>query len=205
VAYRARPPGIGAEGPAPTIADRRALAAAGTTERDDEEAEMRLVTKRLRWITVGVALTWFFDPVRGDERRARARAIATDLLRGTRRVAADVTAKLPPSVRRGAEGFVERLPSFDNAADRALADQIRRDVLETTAPQLLVEVRDGRVVVRGALADVRDVAGIEDRIRTLPHVVSVELRVHTPSEGGVPPTTVHSQAGGARDAHPKAG
>ncbi len=49
---------------------------------------MRHVTKRLRWISTGVALTWFFDPVRGDERRARARAVGTDLLRGTRRVAA---------------------------------------------------------------------------------------------------------------------
>lgn len=166
---------------------------------------MRLVTKRLRWISVGAALMWFFDPVRGDERRARARAIGTDLLGGARRVAADVTAKLPAGVRRRAERFVERLPSFDNAADRGLADQIRREVLETAAPQLLVEVRDGRVVVRGALADVGDVAGIEDRIRKLPQVVSVELRVHTPSAGGVPPTTVHSQAGGARDAHPKAG
>ncbi len=99
---------------------------------------------------------------------------------------------------------MEHLPSFDNTADRALADQTRREVLETTAPQLLVEVRDGRVVVRGALADVGDVAGIEDRIQKLPQVVSVELRVHTPSEGGVPPTTVHSQAGGTRDANPKA-
>jgi hypothetical protein len=51
---------------------------------------MRVIMKRLRWIGIGVALGWLFDPQRGAERRAQARRTADRVAEPLRAVAAQI-------------------------------------------------------------------------------------------------------------------
>jgi hypothetical protein len=86
---------------------------------------MRIVTKRLRWMAGGATLSWFFDPVRGPERRAQAGAAASAGIRGAEQLAERLRVKLPPRARARAGRILERLPHPAPGADDALREQIQ--------------------------------------------------------------------------------
>lgn len=138
---------------------------------------------RLRWLALGALGMYFLDPQRGVRRRKvlrdRAAAVPRRLRRRLRRGAGFAEARLRALAAR-ATHLRERRKDW---SDETLADKIRSEVFrDPSLPKGAVNlnVEDGRVVLRGEVAEPALVDELERRVRDVGGVRDVENLLHTP-------------------------
>jgi hypothetical protein len=141
---------------------------------------MRAVSKRLRWIAFGAGVGWLFDLEQGPARRDRVRRSARH---GAQRVHAIVGAgsRRLPEPARARVNRAAALVFGAQSADAALAEFLRREVLAPAgAQQLELYASHGHVVLEGDLPGSMTADKLAERIRMVPGVVELSVRIQTP-------------------------
>lgn len=136
---------------------------------------------RLRWLALGALGMFFFDPRGGRRRRNalrdRVAAVPRRLRRRLARKAGLVRARVGALTAK-ATHLRERRKDW---SDETLADKIRSEVFrDPTLPKGAVNlnVEDGRVVLRGEVAEPALVEELERRVRDVVGVREVENLLH---------------------------
>ena len=145
---------------------------------------MKFVLRPRTWIAgaLGAALAYFFDPDRGNARRAQAK----DQLAARARRAKDDAAAQARYVAGQAEGKVASMkPSVVATDDSSLRATVESKVLRGDRypkGEVTVEANDGVVTLRGQVdtADQRDALVAE--VSALPGVATVVDHLHLPGE-----------------------
>lgn len=156
----------------------------------------RLIKKTFRLgmlLSGGAALAYFLDPRNGRERRLRLKDQAGAKLRGARR---DLEQK-GRYVGGKLEGTAHTLTSSPEppADDKALADRIKSEILGAerfAGHQVVVDVADGVVALRGEVQRPDLINGLENEVRKVPGVREVENLLHLP---GTPAPNKQSSLG----------
>ncbi len=134
--------------------------------------------RRLVWGSVGAVIAYLADPVEGRSRRARLRDQYGAELRRREREAERKLRYLASTAKGRAARPKVPVPPAD---DRALADRIRSEVLpHHDAGDVVVDVAEGVVTVRGQLASEARIRELASAIRQVPGVVSLTDLLHVP-------------------------
>jgi osmotically-inducible protein OsmY len=120
--------------------------------------------KRIRWLAIGAAVTYFGDPRNGARRRALAkdqmRAHWRRLVRRSERARAQASGRL-----KHLRHLREKPKEFDDAT---LADKVKSEVFrphDLPKGDVNVNVADGVVELRGKLADPELIDELVSRVR----------------------------------------
>lgn len=134
----------------------------------------------------GAVGAYFFDPDRGHARRARLHDQAAGTIRhSVRRVnrAARSSARYAAGRWRGRVYRLTHLRGQVPPDGATLADKVRSEVLGSArfaGTHITVDAVQGRVALRGQLADQADIEELERRVLHISGVHSVDNMVHTP-------------------------
>ena len=140
-------------------------------------------TRPLVWGSAGAAVAYFWDPDRGRARRAQLKDQAAATLRRSQ-------ARLERKERYlegKAAGIAARAKPdptpVDLADDRLIADKVKSEVLgepEFRHLDVLVDVADGVATLRGEVPDEDVIRALEQAVRTVEGVGSVQNLLHLP-------------------------
>jgi osmotically-inducible protein OsmY len=133
----------------------------------------------------GAAAQYFLDPVLGRTRRVKARDRLAAGIRRPARKLEDEAGKRVQMAGDRASGLAHELTSTGTPppTDRALVDKIRSEVIgwpQWAGYTINVHAADGAVTLRGQLDRPQQVGELEDAVRRVPGVRSVESFLHPP-------------------------
>lgn len=142
----------------------------------------RRLRRRVVFLAIVAAAWYFLNPRTGRANQARLRDQLASRIRGAgtdaRRLGQQaegtsrgVAAKVGWSGRASSDGAVD---------DKTIADRVRSQVLGRRNGELLVDVAEGVVELRGPIDDPRDADALVDAILDVPGVVGVNNFTHRP-------------------------
>jgi osmotically-inducible protein OsmY len=129
---------------------------------------------------VGAAAAYFLDPRLGRTRRKKLQDMAAGRVRRLSDEAERRANKLRSDVRGKAEAIKHLTPEDREPDDGTVAQRVRSDALRGHHPEILVDVAEGRVTLRGGLADGILRREIVARVMAVPGVHAVEDLLHEP-------------------------
>ena len=138
---------------------------------------------RLRWLALGALGMYFFDPQRGTRRRHVLRDRVTSMPRRLRRRLARKAGLVRARSGALAAKTIHLRERRKEWTDETLADKVRSEVFRDPAlPKGAVNlnVEEGRVVLRGEVAEPALVEELERRVRAVVGVREVENLLHPP-------------------------
>jgi osmotically-inducible protein OsmY len=156
----------------------------------------------LFWIAVGAAGMYFLDPERGTRRRNMARDRLTATARDVQREA-EQRARYAASTAEGVAQKVQHdlSTSASNAVaaldDNTLAQKVESELFRDPSidkGKINVNVENGVVVLRGEVAHPEEINSIEERVRRMQGVQTVDNKLHLPNTPP-PGTTGYSYSG----------
>jgi osmotically-inducible protein OsmY len=140
--------------------------------------------RKLRWIGLGAALTYFFDPEQGRRRRAMARDRVAALLRRTARRGE----RLGRAASAEAYGVAQKVKHLEEEPkpqpdDVTLARKVETEIFrdaDVPKGQINVNAENGKIVLRGEVGQPEMIRDLEERARNVQGVQEVENLLHLP-------------------------
>lgn len=147
------------------------------------KAVRRMVRKLTRRALLlgGVAGAWYFlNPRTGHANQARVRDQLASRIRGVGKDARRLGQQAEGTSRGVAAkvGWSDQPSSHAGDDDKTIADRVRSQVLGPLNGELLVDVAEGVVGLRGPVDDPRDADALVDAILDVPGVVRVDNFTH---------------------------
>ena len=141
--------------------------------------------KLLTLAGLGAALTYFFDPQSGGQRRATARdrtlAFFRRRGRGLDRAAGSVQAEAKGLVQKAKH--LNAKDKLEDPNDATLARKVETEIFrdpDVPKGQIDVNAEDGVVILRGEVENAELIRDLEERTRSVQGVTQVENLLHTP-------------------------
>src|SRR5918997_2983885 len=140
--------------------------------------------RKLRWIGLGAALTYFFDPGQGRRRRAMARDRISAMFRRTvsrgERLGRGVSAQGYGAAQKLKHLEEEPKPQPDDVTlARKVETEIFRDA-DVPKGQINVNAENGKIYLRGEVEQPELIKDLEQRARKVQGVQDVENLLHLP-------------------------
>jgi osmotically-inducible protein OsmY len=140
--------------------------------------------RKLRWIGLGAALTYFFDPEQGRRRRAMARDRLAAMFRRTARRGE----QLGRAASTEAYGVAQKVKHLEEEPkpqpdDVTLARKVETEIFrdaDVPKGQINVNAENGKIVLRGEVGQPEMIRDLEDRARNVQGVQDVENLLHLP-------------------------
>jgi osmotically-inducible protein OsmY len=140
--------------------------------------------RKLRWIGLGAALTYFFDPEQGRRRRAMTRDRIAAMFRRTarrgERLGRAASAEAYGVAQKVKHREEEPKPQPDDVTlARKVETEIFRDA-DVPKGQINVNAENGKIVLRGEVGQPEMIRDLEERARNVQGVQEVENLLHLP-------------------------
>jgi osmotically-inducible protein OsmY len=140
--------------------------------------------RKLRWIALGAALTYFFDRDQGRRRRAMARDRVAALFRRTARRGE----RLGRAASAEAYGVAQKVKHLEEEPkpqpdDVTLARKVETEIFrdaDVPKGQINVNAENGKIVLRGEVGQPEMIRDLEERARSVQGVQDVENLLHLP-------------------------
>jgi osmotically-inducible protein OsmY len=140
--------------------------------------------RKLRWIALGAALTYFFDRDQGRRRRAMARDRVAALFRRTARRGE----RLGRAASAEAYGVAQKVKHLEEEPkpqpdDVTLARKVETEIFrdaDVPKGQINVNAENGKIVLRGEVGQPEMIRDLEERARSVQGVQDVENPLHLP-------------------------
>jgi osmotically-inducible protein OsmY len=140
--------------------------------------------RKLRWIGLGAALTYFFDPDQGRRRRAMARDRLAAMFRRTLRRGE----RLGRTASSGAYGVAQKARHLEEEPkpqpdDVTLARKVETEIFrdaDVPKGQININAENGKIVLRGEVGQPEMIRDLEERARNVQGVQEVENLLHLP-------------------------
>jgi len=140
--------------------------------------------RKLRWIGLGAALTYFFDPDQGRRRRAMTR----DRIAGMFRRTARRGGRLGRAVSAEGYGVAQKVKHLEEEPkpqpdDVTLARKVETEIFrdaDVPKGQINVNAENGKIVLRGEVGQPEMIRDLEERAKSVQGVQEVENLLHLP-------------------------
>ena len=140
--------------------------------------------RKLRWIGLGAALTYFFDPEQGRRRRAMTRDRIAAMFRRTARRGE----RLGRAASAEAHGVAQKVKHLEEEPkpqpdDVTLARKVETEIFrdaDVPKGQINVNAENGKIVLRGEVGKPEMIRDLEERARNVQGVQDVENLLHLP-------------------------
>jgi osmotically-inducible protein OsmY len=140
--------------------------------------------RKLRWIGLGAALTYFFDPEQGRRRRATTRDRIAAMFRRTARRGE----RLGRAASAEAYGVAQKVKHLEEEPkpqpdDVTLARKVETEIFrdaDVPKGQINVNAENGKIVLRGEVGQPEMIRDLEERARKVQGVHEVENLLHLP-------------------------
>jgi osmotically-inducible protein OsmY len=140
--------------------------------------------RKLRWIGLGAALTYFFDPDQGRRRRAMTRDRIAALFRRTARRGE----RLGRAASAEGYGVAQKVKHLEEEPkpqpdDVTLARKVETEIFrdaDVPKGQINVNAENGKIVLRGEVGQPEMIRDLEQRAKSVQGVQEVENLLHLP-------------------------
>jgi osmotically-inducible protein OsmY len=140
--------------------------------------------RKLRWIGLGAALTYFFDPEQGRRRRATTRDRIAAMFRRTARRGE----RLGRAASAEVYGVAQKVKHLEEEPkpqpdDVTLARKVETEIFrgaDVPKGQINVNAENGKIVLRGEVGQPEMIRDLEERARKVQGVHEVENLLHLP-------------------------